>query len=244
MTEGGAIECTEHGTRETTYVCRHLPGAEGLGFNYGFADEDPDALFPDAWCDACEAVREREGGWNERTEAAAGIQLLCSDCYQKARLLNWPRRTHRDLADHLEEALPYLEEQQERLRSAFRIDDYDRYDWNQESGQLVFSRQGVPIVVADIQFVGSISLRSHTWMWSWANESLLEPVKERAREVRAYGEEHCLLKLACACWSGQEEDGWQMAAIAAYLLKAQGAYRSPDEGRFSFLLMTNVHWAQ
>ncbi len=99
-------------------------------------------------------------------------------------------------------------------------------------------------VVADIQFVGSVSTRTDTWLWSWANESTREAVRSQVRQVRAYGEERRLLKLACAYWSAREEDGWEMAAVSAYLLKARGAYRSPDGHQFTFLIMTGVRWAQ
>jgi hypothetical protein len=99
-------------------------------------------------------------------------------------------------------------------------------------------------VVAEVQFVGSISTHTNTWLWSWANESFLEKVRAKVREVRSYGEQRSLLKLACAYWSAQEEDGWQMAAVSAYLLGARGAYRSPDEHSFTFMVMTDVKWAQ
>lgn len=62
--------------------------------------------------------------------------------------------------------------------------------------------------------------------------------------VRAHGEERRFLKLACAYWSAEEEDGWQMAAVAVYLLSAKGAYRSPDDHSFTFMVMTSISWAQ
>ena len=38
---------------------------------------------------------------------------------------------------------------------------------------------GRPRVIVDIVFVGSVSTRSNTWLWSWANGSYLENVKSR-----------------------------------------------------------------
>jgi hypothetical protein len=67
---------------------------------------------------------------------------------------------------------------------------------------------------------------------------------EYREKVREYEEAHSLLKLASAYWSADEEDGWQMTAVSAYLLKAKGAYRSPDERGFTFMVMTDVRWAQ
>jgi len=36
----------------------------------------------------------------------------------------------------------------------------------------------------------------------------------------------------------------EMTAITAYLIGAAGAYRLPDDRGFSFLAITEVHWAQ
>jgi hypothetical protein len=239
-----SVECDDHGSQTATYVCHHLLDGRGAGFNQVFDPDEPDGLFPSAWCDACDDVLETEGEWNETALDFAVLRLLCSACYLKVRLLNWPRSTHTDLARLLEQSIDYLQDKQDALTSRFHLSDHDRYDWHQESGQLIFSNRGVPAVVADIQFVGSISTRSHTWMWSWANESFLEAVRSEIRRVRAYGDEHSLMKLACAYWGAEEEDGWQMAAVSAYLLKAQGAYRSPDEHGFTFMVLTDVRWAQ
>jgi len=108
----------------------------------------------------------------------------------------------------------------------------------------VFSHKGTPVVIADVQFVGGFSTHSNTWMWSWANVSFLEPVKSKIREVRAYGDQHRLIKLASAYWGATEQDGWDMTAISAFLLGAKGGYRSPHEHGFTFMIMTDVRWAQ
>ena len=74
------VECASHGSREATYVCQHLVSGEGSGFNYAHDEEDPDELWPGAWCDACERVLDAEGEWNDRSEAFARIRLLCDGC--------------------------------------------------------------------------------------------------------------------------------------------------------------------
>lgn len=241
---GREIECEEHGTREATFVCQHLVKGEGLGFHQGSDDDDPPAPLPDAWCDSCETVRAEEGGWNDRSEAEAKIGLLCSDCYLKRRQLNWPRATFAEQAELIRRSLEYLQDRQDALVRAYRLNSHERYDWDQGSGQLVFSNQGLAAVRADFQFVGSVSTRTNTWLWSWANESDLEHVRAKTRQVRSYGEERRLLKLACAYWPAQEVDGWEMAAVAAYLLKAEGVYRSPHGHARTFLLITDVGWVQ
>src|SRR5262245_60204764 len=81
------IECHEHGEAWKTYVCQHLTGdSVGLGFNRG--EPTTENEFPDAWCDECQKAYEAHGGWNEESEKIARISLLCSSCYEKARIRN------------------------------------------------------------------------------------------------------------------------------------------------------------
>lgn len=81
------IQCDTHGETQEAYVCSHLvDGAIGLGFNRGEpSEENP---FPDAWCDNCNLIYEAHNGWNDETEGLVEIKLLCSGCYEKARIRN------------------------------------------------------------------------------------------------------------------------------------------------------------
>ena len=81
------IECATHGECWQTFVCTHLqPESSGLGFNRNEPTEDEP--FPDAWCDDCELIRIAHDGWNEESEQLTKIVLLCSGCYERARILN------------------------------------------------------------------------------------------------------------------------------------------------------------
>lgn len=81
------IQCATHGECQETFVCSHLLGeSAGLGFNR--SEPSTDNPFPDAWCDDCELIRAAHGGWNEQCEKLAKISLLCSGCYERARIRN------------------------------------------------------------------------------------------------------------------------------------------------------------
>jgi hypothetical protein len=91
------IHCDTHGDRQKTYVCLHLAGdSVGLGFNRAEpTDENP---FPDAWCDDCEIILAAHGGeWTDEVQALVKISLLCSGCYNRARIRN--TRTRVTLVD-------------------------------------------------------------------------------------------------------------------------------------------------
>lgn len=93
------VQCPTHGERPRTYVCSHLGGdSAGLGFNR--ADPESRNPFPDAWCDDCELIRSAHGGWTAESEKLIRLLLLCSGCYERARIRNMRTTvTLDDLAD-------------------------------------------------------------------------------------------------------------------------------------------------
>jgi len=238
-----AVECGAHGNRPAAFVCQHLVAGNGRGFHCASDPEMPDQLCPDAWCDLCEEAFQTEGEWNDRSEAVAKIAIMCDRCYEVARERNW-RQDSQAFERLVLDAMSYLKARQAALTAEFRIGEYERYDWYQDTGQLVFLQNGQARVVANIQFVGSVSSISDTWLWAWANESYVEAVKADVRKVRTYGAERQFLRLASARWEATEVDGWEMTAVAAFLLQAQGAYRSPSEQGAVFMTLSDVRWVQ
>ena len=140
-------------------------------------------------------------------------------------------------------ACEYLTARQDELRDQYGLSSYQHYDWDQEKGIIVFSNDSVPRLLANIHFVGSVSTRTKTWLWSWANDSVSCKVSDRIREVKRYGELHGIAQLTESYWSGDEVDGWEMTSVSAYLLKTQGAYRTPDENGFTYMVLTDVRHA-
>jgi len=134
----------------------------------------------------------------------------------------------------------YLESQQDILAAEYGIEDYERWDYNQETGEFTFSHGGQPKLFARFQVVGSISTISNTWLWSWANPSILEPVKKDMYLVKQFGEEHDLKELKEEKWKADEIDGWAMTNVTAKLLNAKGAYRCPHETGLMFVVFTEV----
>ena len=137
-------------------------------------------------------------------------------------------------------AVEYLARQQDRLKSEFQLGTWQRYDYDQDAGTLVFSSNGRVGVVADIHIVGSTSTTSGTWLWAWDNPSILERVTHCLADVRAYGERHAFDKLTTAKWPGDEHDGWEMTAATAFILRAEGGYRAPGENGAVFMILQNV----
>ena len=237
------VECSVHGNSSPTFICQHLAKGDKLGFNVGYYPNDPDSLYRDAWCDLCEEILDKEGGWNDKSEAFADIKLVCSGCYCEIRAKNW-NQDDESFADLVSRSFKHLKAVQKTFMETFKIDDHERWDWHQETGKLIFSHENKPVVECDIDFVGTFSSSSNTWMWAWANDSFPENIKAKSREIRNLGEEERTLKLASAIWPADPVDGWEMTAIMAKSIGAIGAYRTPSENGFVYMIVQRARWVK
>ncbi len=237
------VECARHGRVNGGLVCRHLIRGRDRGFHY-FAEREPDCVeCPDAWCDECHAILDGEDDWTEEFAAHADFKVVCVHCYGKFRAKNWVQDSKAWNA-LIASSVRYLQMRQDALMRDFKLNEHKRWDWYQDRAELVFSNDGKPAVVCDIVFAGSLSRTSNTWLWSWANESHVDAVKAQLLDVRDFGEQRNFERLAGANWAANEVDGWEMTAIAAKFLGAIGAYRTPTENGFTYLVIIGARWAQ
>ncbi|WP_028101745.1 DUF6882 domain-containing protein [Pseudoduganella violaceinigra] len=235
------ITCPTHGDSEFAHVCKHLIEHPAQPWYCGYPEED--APWRDAWCAACNAAFEREGEWNEKNEGEAEIGLLCCHCYEEGiaqSVTSMDDTTAQAWVQYLDTQCKVLRDKQQAMTGRLKLNDYSRWDYYQENAQLVFSGGAQPDLVADVEFVGTLSTASDTWMWSWANFSLLQPVRSRILAVRDFGEEHDYPLLTVPKWKAQQQDGWHMTAIALDVLGAMGAYRVPTDNGFIFMVVLSA----
>jgi len=238
------VECGSHGPSHAAFVCTHLFSEPGQKWYRDYPGKNNPS--PDAWCSACEHMFEQEGGWSEVASDFADIKLICGQCYVDKLALSIPvleQQVRSEWDSFVASCRDELTVLQPLLDSQFGIGAFERYDYDQANKQLVFSNHGVPGVVADFEVVGTHSRVSGTWMWSWANFSMLPKVRTRMKRVRTLGEEHAFPRLTTHLWPADECDAWNMAAIAAHVLKAKGVYRSPGKSSDMYMVLSKIRRA-
>lgn len=146
--------------------------------------------------------------------------------------------------EFLSTATSYLCDTQNKLKTTFELDTWERYDYDQGSAILALSSPGKAGIVADMHIVGSTSYRRGTWLWSWDNPAISPQAKRGIVSVREYGETHSFRKLTTAVWPGDDSDGWDMTAVAAFLLQTEGGYRIPHERGALFMVLQRVRWVE
>jgi hypothetical protein len=115
----------------------------------------------------------------------------------------------------------------------------ERWDFAQGSGALIFTFPD-KIARAPAQIIGSFNSQVGSWLWAWANSSILDSIKRDAIKVREYGEQNNIKRLTTAKWQAAEADCWHMAALACRICKSNGAYRGPAGETFVFITFGEV----
>lgn len=142
-------------------------------------------------------------------------------------------------------AYAYLNAQQDSVNKIYDLSGYENWYYDQHKGTLTFSNNGIDRLIINYEEVGSLSYKSNTWLWSWANPHVEMRVKSDIEQVRRFGETRNFDRLVNPKWKADEYDAWEMTAIAAYLMKAKGAYRVPssDSLLLSFMIYKDIKWA-
>lgn len=118
-------------------------------------------------------------------------------------------------------------EKSKKVDDEFKLASYSRWDFAQESGQLVFSDNGIRKVVADVQIAGDWSANG-TWLWAWSNDSINKSLKKEMSKVRKFGQEKQFFELVNPELTVPLENAWTLTAIAGYLINAKTAFRGQN----------------
>jgi hypothetical protein len=104
---------------------------------------------------------------------------------------------------------------------------FDRWDFDQNVGLLVFSNADGYMAKCPAQIVGTYDSSVGSWQWAWADPSIDDKLKADSLRVKDYGATNGFEKLTEAEWQGTETDAWEMAAITCKICGDQCVYRGP-----------------
>lgn len=140
----------------------------------------------------------------------------------------------------IEQSRDHLATLTQSHQNIWKFGEEERWDLDQEDGTLIFTFSDGVTVSCPAQIIGTFDSDESTWMWSWANSSIAPELIRDAQEMRAYGEEHEIDRLTQSKWPAKEDHAWSMAALACYLLEAQGAYRGSAGSILVFMIFGEV----
>jgi hypothetical protein len=241
------IVCKVHGPAEVALACRHVIGGVACGWHTGIGE----GAHPDAWCDRCDEQLASVGEWTLEMARQSEMTVTCAYCYDLAKQRN------RDLPAHTrgkraeltaaeqtalrDYATARIATTQDAARKKLAFDHYARWDYDEDARALSFTDPDRATLIADVRIVGAYT-ESHTFVWGWDTHPDGGLLVAGLDSLRMFGEVRNMSALATSGWPAKLADGWEMTAVAGYLLGCQGVYRADFDDRFWFMLLSN--WRQ
>jgi len=129
---------------------------------------------------------------------------------------------------------------QDKFQDEYDVDWYDKWFYNQSTGLLTFSTGDLELNFKYCS-VGTFSVKSNTWKWSWDNDSTHENVKANAKLIKEFGLQSNFPKLTNGYFQSDEFEAWEFTAIAAKLLNGIGVYRPVSDRQLQIFLVITEH---
>jgi hypothetical protein len=241
------IVCKVHGPAPAALACRHVLAGVACGWHVGPGD----GTHPDAWCDRCDEMLASGGDWTIEMARQSEMTVTCAYCYDLAKQRNRDLPAHArgkraELTGDEQRALrQYATERiaaiQEAARKKLAFDKYARWDFDEDARALSFSDPDRATLIADVRIVGAYT-EAHTFSWGWSTHPGGGLLVAGLDTLRVFGDVRGMDVLTTTDWKASVDDGWEMVAVAGYLLGCQGVYRADYDDRFWFMLLSN--WRQ
>ncbi|MGY5011335.1 DUF6882 domain-containing protein [Streptomyces sp. 900105755] len=127
-------------------------------------------------------------------------------------------------------------EQVGRAHMSWGLGSADRWDLDQTTGIITWTFPD-KTATASAQILGSFAPRAGSWLWAWANQSLLPHMSRDSRSFCDWAEANGHPGLAQPKIDADEQTASTLAALAFRITGATGYYRGPG-GNSSYVIIT------
>jgi len=226
-----------------TITCKHLADHPVQKWHSGVPTER--SPLPVAWCSECDASHVVKGESETTFAADFPAVTLCAASYEAilAKSVEGLSKGYEPVwQSFLDSSNAELAKKQDQLISTY-LHDIENWKYDEMTNRLIFSRNGIAVVVCTVELIGSLSKKTNTWLWAWANLHNAVNVRTRIKAVADFGIDKGFVHLTALKWKADEIDAQNMVAIAVRVLNAKGFYRMPYEHLQTYLAITEIAFA-
>ncbi len=235
------------GTRKcqgpATITCKHLADNPVQKWHYDYPTER--SPLPVAWCSECDESNVVGRGEETKFTAEFPAVTLCAASYEAilAKSVEGLSEGYEPVwQGFLDSCNAELAKKQDLLISTYSI-HLGNWEYEGMTNRLIFLRNGIPVVVCKVELIGSLSKKTNTWLWAWANLHNPANVRTRIKAVAEVGINKGFVHLSALKWKADEIDAQNMVAVAVQVLNAKGFYRMPHEHLQTYLAITEIAFA-
>ena len=140
----------------------------------------------------------------------------------------------------LRDCMQEVENKNSELADHYGLGSFERWDINQEIGTLIFSDGGDVKLTCKVVILGSFSESSQSWMWGWANPSLLDHLTVETAKIKKYGEINSIPDLIEPKTEATESEAWALSSYACRILDGRGLYKGPTGNGCVIMMITEL----
>ncbi|MCX8524284.1 hypothetical protein OF897_10215 [Chryseobacterium formosus] len=129
---------------------------------------------------------------------------------------------------------------QEKFKQEYDLDSFANWFYESDASILRLYNDDEDEIFFKYIPIGSYSLSSETWMWSWFNNSSAESNKSETLKIKQFGKEHNYKKLIDGTFASDKYDGWEFLATGLSILGGIGVYKVNSENLENYFLLTEI----
>lgn len=133
------------------------------------------------------------------------------------------------------------QQKNDALDAKYGLHSFARWDDDRDRQLLTFTNPGRPDALeAKATSIGSYSLKTHTWLWAWANSSLTDDARQKASVLKRLADRTGMRIFTDAHVDCDEYLAWELAAAAVDELDSLGCYREPVGHLWIFVSIDSI----
>ncbi|WP_257386857.1 DUF6882 domain-containing protein [Tahibacter caeni] len=138
-----------------------------------------------------------------------------------------------------DEATRALDAKQAFLEREFAIGRHEEWKADLARSEIRFLQHGREAVTADVLVVGTLG-HDGIWLWGWANRRLPDDVRAAGEGLKSFASLTGLDIFEQRAWEADEQQAWEMTALACRHFDANGAYCMPSASADVYVLLRHV----
>ena len=146
----------------------------------------------------------------------------------------------RDYTEFAQLELNKLIKIQDKFKEKYKTDLFENWFYESECSILRLYNNDEDEIFFKYIPIGTFSKNSETWMWTWYNESSIEPNKNETLRIKQFGIENSYQKLIDGTFVSDEFDGWEFLSISFPILNGIGVYKVNSDNLEKYMLLTEV----
>jgi len=145
-----------------------------------------------------------------------------------------------DLENYISASMEGLLIQNETHMNTWGIGKSGTWNVDQEAGIIEWSFPEGKAATAPVQIIGTYNSNDSSFLWAWDHPSILEPLQEHAKLVKAFGLKHSIKKFTERKVIVTENEAWEFIAVANRLAGSNGGYRAEAGGPLGFMTFGTI----